>query len=244
MGIGEAIANRLTAEGWLVVGVDQVASPTLDALADQVMGDVRDRETHESAIARADALGPLGAWVNNAGIVPHTPLHDLDQQLVRNTIEINSLGYIWGASAAVQEFLRLRLPGSIVNIGSIHGRLASSDHTVYEITKAGADALTRSIAVSYGNVGIRANAVAPGAIMTPHLRESFEIAGAEPNRRQELEDAAPLRRIGTPAEVAELVAFLVSDRAAFISGQSIAVDGAWSAQFGKPVPSVPTDHSG
>ncbi|WP_440312129.1 SDR family NAD(P)-dependent oxidoreductase [Leucobacter chromiireducens] len=236
-GIGRAIAERLTADGWLVVGLERSpGSGTLEAgiCADVVLGDSRERSAHEAAAARARELAPLGGWVNNAGITKTTPLHHLDEATVREVIDINGLGYLWGATAAVEAFTAQRSGGSIVNIGSVHGRSAFADHAAYEFTKGGIDALSRSIAVSYGPLGIRANTVAPGGVRTPHLEAQIARAADPEAEERGLAEGPPMRRIARAEEVAAVTAFLLGDEAPYLSGQSIAVDGAWTASFGRP----------
>lgn len=234
-GIGRAIAERLTADGWIVVGLERSAgSGTVEAgiCAEVVLGDSSDQAAHQRAADVARLRAPLAGWVNNAGVTKRTPLHELDEEVVREIIGINGFGYLWGCSAAVSAFLDQGIAGSIVNIGSIHGRASHPDHAAYEFTKGGIDALTRSMAVSYGGLGIRANTVAPGGVRTPHLEAqvaaSFDPVAAE----RELSDGPPMGRIARADEVAAVVAFLLSDEAPYLTGQSIAVDGAWTASFG------------
>lgn len=235
-GIGRGIAERLTADGWIVVGVERSASDTVEAgiCAAVVVGDSSERDVHTRAAEQATRLAPLAGWVNNAGVTVRTPLHALDEQDVRRIVETNGLGYLWGCSAAVTAFTEQVSGGSIVNVGSIHGRASFVDHAAYEFTKGGIDALTRSVAVSYGPLGIRANTVAPGGVRTPHLQAQIATAADPAAEERGLAEGPPLRRIATVAEVASLTAYLLSDEASYISGQSIAVDGAWTAAFGRP----------
>lgn len=236
-GIGRAVAERLTGDGWFVIGVERaLSSTTVDdgACVEVVHGNSADPDTHTRAAAAARRWAPLAGWVNNAGITQLTPLHELDVEKIRRIVEINGLGYIWGASAAVAAFVEQASGGSIVNIGSIHGRASFADHAAYEFTKAGIDALARSVAVTYGPYGIRANTVAPGGVMTPHLRAQIDRAPDPRAEERALSEGPPLGRIARAEEVASIVAYLLSAEAAYISGESIAVDGGWSASFGNP----------
>lgn len=235
-GIGRAVAQRLTADGWIVVGLERSAgSGTVEegVCAEVVLGDAAQRSAHEHAARVARGLAPLEGWVNNAGITKTTPLHDLDEERVREIVGINGFGYLWGCSVAVSAFLEQSIPGAIVNIGSIHGRASHLDHAAYEFTKGGIDALTRSVAVSYGGVGIRANAVAPGGVRTPHLEAQIAAAPDPAEAERELAEGPPMGRIARAEEIAAVAAFLLSDEAPYLSGQSIAVDGAWTASFGR-----------
>jgi len=248
-GIGRAIAARLAADGWVVVGLER--SPGSGSVEDGscaavVLGDSRERGVHREAARRARELAPLAGWVNNAGITRTTPLHALAdpareaevEATVREIVDINGLGYLWGAAAAVEAFTDQTSGGSIVNVGSIHGRASFADHAAYEVTKGGIDALARSVAVTYGRYGIRANTVAPGGVRTPHLEAQIAAAADPAAEERHLSQGPPLGRIATSAEIAAVVAFLLSDESAYVSGQSVAADGAWTASFGTP-PSDP-----
>lgn len=238
-GIGRAIAEHLTADGWMVVGLERTAeSGTLEAGICQavVLGDSAERSTHRRAAEAARGLAPLAGWVNNAGITKATPLHELDEALVRQIVDINGLGYLWGCSAAVSAFIAQKSGGSIVNIGSIHGRASYVDRAAYEFTKGGIDALSRSVAVTYGPYGIRANTLAPGVVRTPHLEAHLAASSDPVEEERSLTAGPPMRRIGRPGEIAAAVSFLLSDASGYISGQSIAADGGWTAAFGTPRP--------
>jgi glucose 1-dehydrogenase len=235
-GIGRAILERLRDDDYFVVGIEQaeaVAADAREALAGQgavVHGDVTDRAVLENAAERARAAADLGAWVNNAAIMRTTNLHAPVAEDVTRVLDVNLLACYWGCSTAVRAFLEQRTPGAIVSISSVHGRVAYSDAAAYDISKAGVDALTRYVAVEYGPVGIRANAIAPGGVRTP-LYERFVAESDDPQRvDRESAHAHPLRRIAQPREIAAVASFLVSDEASFVSGQSIAVDGGLTAR--------------
>lgn len=234
-GIGRAVAERLTADGWIVVGLERSpGSGTVEAgiCAEVVLGDSSSREAHQRAADAAIARAPLAGWVNNAGITKHTPLHELDEDVVREIVGINGLGYLWGCSVAVTAFIDQGVPGAIVNVGSIHGRASHPDHAAYEFTKGGIDALARSVAVTYGGLGIRANTVAPGGVRTPHLEAQIAAAPDPEAEERALAEGPPMGRIARAEEVAAVASFLLSDEAPYLTGQSIAVDGGWTASFG------------
>lgn len=243
-GIGRGIALRLAKE-YQVVLVD-INPTTLPTVATEIseaggtayvsLGDVGQRATHHKARLIAEEHGILQSWVNCAGWTRGAPLHDFpnDPAVLEELISANQVGTFWGCAEAVNAFVGKKTKGAIVNISSVHGRRAWPDHAVYEMTKAAVDSLTRNVAVAYGPFGIRCNAVAPGAIMTPALAQSFIDAPDAKARRQSLELLTPLKRIGEPSEIAELVAFLLSEKASYVSGQSVAAEGGWTSALGVP----------
>lgn len=236
-GIGRAIAERLAADGWTVVALERdeaLAASLGGAVAATVVGDAGAREDLAEAARQAEALAPLGGWVNNAGITTQGTLHDPDPAQVRSLLSVNVEGVYWGCSEAVRVFTAGARAGAIVNVSSIHGRAGAVAHAAYDTSKGAIDALTRHVATAYGPYGIRANAIAPGAIMTLALERSFEAAEDGAARRASLEAKAPLRRIGEPAEIAAVAAFLLSAEASFLTGQSIAVDGGWTTALVPP----------
>jgi NAD(P)-dependent dehydrogenase (short-subunit alcohol dehydrogenase family) len=235
-GIGLACAERLADEGWFVVGVVRRAAPAAalrERLADRgavVEGDVTRRDVLERAAGAAAEGAPLGAWVSNAAVVPRVGLDALAEEDLRSVMATNLDAAVWGAQLAVRAFLASHTGGSIVNVSSIHGRVSFPDHLAYDVSKGALDALTRNVAVQYGPYGIRANSVAPGPITTPHLEGSIDADPDEAAARARLEGATALRRIGAPEEVAAVVAFLAGDGGSYVTGQTIYVDGGWSAQ--------------
>jgi NAD(P)-dependent dehydrogenase (short-subunit alcohol dehydrogenase family) len=236
-GIGRAIAERLAGDGWAVVALEYdaaLAASLEGVVAATVVGDAGARDDLAEAGRAAEALAPLGAWVNNAGITTLGTLHEPNPEQVRRLLSVNVEGVYWGCSEAVRTFTAAGRPGAIVNISSIHGRAGAVAHAAYDTSKGAIDALTRHVASAYGPYGIRANAIAPGAVMTLAMEQSFAAADDGAQRRAMLERQAPLRRIGEPAEIAAVAAFLLSGEASFLTGQSIAVDGGWTTALVPP----------
>ena len=242
-GIGRACAVRLATDGWAVVGVDRDADALAQlatelraggAVAAAVAGDVADRGVHERACEQARSLAPLGAWVGAAGLTHTHELTELDEAAARLLIDVNQLGLLWGAAAAVSEWTRTATDGVLVAISSVHGGRSYPHHTVYEMTKAAAEALVRSVAVTYGHRRIRAVGIAPGAVATPALLASLESAPDPDAARRHLEHQTPAQRIARPEEIAAAVAFALSADAGYISGTTIPVDGGWSAILSQP----------
>jgi glucose 1-dehydrogenase len=234
-GIGQAIFERMQRDGYVVVGLErdpETAAAAAEALGDGgevVVGDASDRATMDRVAATAARLAPLAGWVNNAGTGGEGTLHEPVAAEVAQIFAVYLEGYFWGCSAAVRQFAEQRSSGAIVNISSVHGRAGYPGWAAYDAAKGGIDALTRHIAVSYGAFGIRANAIAPGGVRTPHL-ERFVRDSADPAQTErEMNDSHPLRRIAEPREIANVASFLLSDEASFVTGQSLAVDGGLTA---------------
>ncbi len=237
-GIGLAIARRLAAEGWSLACVDTNKSALGKLVAEltrtgrravAVPGDVALRDTHATACAAAEDLAPLGAWIGVAGIATDYDLVTIAEDDARRLIDINQLGMLWGATEALRVWEAKQSPGVIIVISSVHARHAAAGSGVYEMTKAAIEALVRNVAVTYGPRGIRAVAVAPGAISTPALQASFNTAAQPDAARRRLERYAPLNRLGETDEIASAVAFLTSPEASYISGTTLTVDGAMSS---------------
>jgi NAD(P)-dependent dehydrogenase (short-subunit alcohol dehydrogenase family) len=175
----------------------------------------------EAALAE---FGKVDAVLNVAGIGESTPLTDFTAEAYDKVMDVDLRGVLLGMKHGIPAMLRSG-GGAIVNWSSIGGLNASPGTSVYSAAKAGVIAVTKAAAVEYGDRGIRANAVCPGIIMT-------EIMGASGAAHfPEMLTKSALGRAGQPDEVAEVAAFLCSDKASFVSGAIIPVDGAWSSRL-------------
>lgn len=226
-GIGAATARLLAAQGARVAVVDRDADGSV-AVATEVGGisiacNVADSDAVAAAVARADAeLGGLSILVNNAGVGDLRPMHLLDDKTFHRLVDVNFSAVFYAMRAAVPLLLS-RGGGAIVNVVSLSGIGPTRNEAAYSAAKAATIALTKSGALEYGPT-IRVNAVAPGFVETP-LTVLFQ---SDPDAFEPIRAATPLGRMGTAEEIAEVIAFLCSDRSSFVTGQTIVADGGTS----------------
>jgi NAD(P)-dependent dehydrogenase (short-subunit alcohol dehydrogenase family) len=240
-GIGRALTAVLLGDGWSVTGVDRDVEG-LDRLPgderfEAVAGDVRDTAVLRRAREAAEAAGELSAWVNNAGIVRLAPLHAMDLVTVDEVLDVDLRAVVVGTREALRSFLDHAVAGSIVNVSSIHGRGAFPGYGAYDVAKAGVESLTRYVCVEYGHLGIRCNAVAPGAVRTGIVTPASGAAGPPMPSDVAL---APMRRASEPEEIATAIRYLLSSTALAVNGHTLAVDNGMSARVFafEPDPSV------
>jgi len=234
-GIGAACALRLAEAGARVAGLD-TAQPDPSGWkrvcatapgASFHIGDVCD----EAAVARAVAavvaeFGGIDVLVNSAGVAGGGPVHALALEEWNRVLDVNLKGTFLVCKHVLPHMLS-QTSGSIINIASVEGIEGFEGGSVYNASKGGVVLLTRNMAIDYGRRGIRVNAVCPGFIQTP-LAESV-FGGALAEHLERVIEATQLGRIGQPEEIAGAVLYLASDDASYVTGQSLVVDGGYTA---------------
>jgi 2-hydroxycyclohexanecarboxyl-CoA dehydrogenase len=228
-GIGRAIAERLAADGHRVVVadiLDDAAAETAAAIGGlSVRLDVTDPASIDGAITTAEReLGPVEILVNNAGWDEFKPFLETDEPLWDTLIDINFKGCLRMTSAVLPGMVE-RGHGRVVNVASDAGRVGSSLEAVYSGAKGGVIAFTKTIAREVARRGVTANAVCPGPTETPLLEDMTGLDEQGAKVIESMKRAVPMKRLGTPAEVAAAVAFLCSEEASFITGQTLSVSG-------------------
>jgi glucose 1-dehydrogenase len=238
-GIGQAIAVRF-AEYGANVAINYLRQPEEAAETEEqvqacvgkvqrhgvkdvlVRGDVSNEDDVVRMVAEAvEGLGGIDILVNNAGIQISRPSEELSSGDFDRVLAVNLRGSFMCAREAIRHFLAQDKPGSIVNISSVHQLIPKPGYLGYSASKGGMQNLTRSLALEYAGRGIRVNGVGPGATVTPINRAWID----DPEKRRQVEEHIPMQRAGDADEMAGVTAFLASDDAAYITGQTIFVDG-------------------
>jgi 2-hydroxycyclohexanecarboxyl-CoA dehydrogenase len=232
-GIGAATARRLAAEG-ARVSVADLDEAGARSVASEIDGlplrmDVADASSVRAGVEQAEtALGPVDVLVNNAGTDRFSFFVNTDEALWDFVLAVNLRGTI-AVTHAVLDGMQRRGRGAIVNVASEAGRVGSQGSVIYSAAKAGVIGFTRAVARESSRFGVRVNAVAPGPIDTPLLNAAPEQLGEIGERlKAGMIAATSMRRIGQPEEVAAAIAFLASDDASFVTGQTINVSGGLS----------------
>lgn len=221
-GIGAAAARRLAADGWDVTVHYNTSKDAAMALAAELHTNAVQADVSDPGQVKAlfDAVGPVDLLVCSAGVAQYSLFTDGDEADWRHTLAVNTEGAIRCCREAIPAMVRQKA-GSIVLVSSVWGVYGAACEAVYSASKAALIGLTKALAKELGPSGVRVNCVAPGVIDTDMLAE-FDFAD-----RQALADETPLGRIGTPEDVAELIAFLADSKASFITGQVIGCDGGF-----------------
>jgi glucose 1-dehydrogenase len=238
-GIGQAIAVRFAEYGANVAinylrrpeeaaGTEDqvhacVAKVQREGVRDALVGGDVSMEEDVVRMVRdaAEGLGGIDVLVNNAGIQISRPTEELSSDDFDRVLAVNLRGAFMCAREAIRHFLAEGKPGSIVNISSVHQLIPKPGYLGYSASKGAMQNLTRTLALEYAGRGIRVNGVGPGATVTPINRAWID----DPEKRRQVEEHIPMQRAGDADEMAGVTAFLASDDAAYITGQTIFVDG-------------------
>jgi len=243
-GIGKAAADRLLAEGATVVAADVRVPGEGEAEGGEIVALPRDRYIYvhtdvreedaavEAVSAAVEVGGRLDAVVHAAGVAGGGLLHLLDLQEWDRLIATNLTGTFVVVKAALAQMLSQERVdgerGAIVAVASMSALEVAAGAGAFGAATSGVVALCRALAVEYGRMGVRANAVCPGAINSPVLRSAFSAPGLK-ETHQSYRDATALQRFGEPDEVAAAALYLVSSDSSFVSGATLTVDGGYSA---------------
>lgn len=228
-GIGTAICRRLAREGATVIALDRAAGEAVEG-AEVMALDVTDEAAVKGVFETLDGrFGRLDILVNAAGIEIEKTIEDTSLEEWNRIFAINVTGTFLTSKFALP-LMRKAGAGSIINFGSYDGFIADPGLAAYCATKGAVHALTRAMACDYGPENIRVNAICPGYIDTPMLQSFFGDSGDVESLEQAIRDVHPMRRYGTPDDVAGLVNWLAGDEARYASGQLWVLDGGLTAQ--------------
>jgi glucose 1-dehydrogenase len=249
-GIGQAIAVRF-AEYGANVAINYLRQPGEAADTEEqvhacasrvqqegvrdvlVQGDVSREDDVVRMVGRAASeLDGVDVLVNNAGIQISRPSEELSSADFDKVLAVNLRGAFLCAREAIRHFIEAEKPGVIINVSSVHQLIPKPDYLGYSVSKGGMMNLTRTLALEYAGRGIRVNGMGPGATITPINRAWID----DPVKKEQVESHIPMARAGTADEMGGVACFLASDDAAYITGQTIFVDGGLTlfADFREP----------
>lgn len=230
-GIGAAVTRRFVEEGARVAAVD-VRGDAAEEVARElgtsivaVQADVADEAAVIAAVERAEGLGGIDVLVNVAGVGSTTNAPDTPLEVWERVMAVNARGTFLCCKHVIPR-MEARGGGAIVNVASVAGLVGLRNRAAYCASKGAVVALTRALAVDHVGAGIRVNAVCPGTIDTPWVRQLVEDVGESLDA---LKARQPIGRLGRPEEVAEAVLYLASDAAAFVTGTALVIDGGLTA---------------
>ena len=233
-GLGRTMALALAAAGADLALASRTASE-LESLVEEVEAlgrraiavptDVTSPEACEAMVATAvERFGRLDILVNNAGMNVRKPALELTPDEFDSVLQVNLKGYYNGARAAGRHFVE-QGSGKLINVSSILGSVALPNQAAYASSKGAIDQLTKVLAIEWANASVQVNGLAPTYFETDLTRPLYE----DPERKAFIEDRTPMGRWGQPHELAGAVIFLASDASDFVTGQTILVDGGWTA---------------
>ena len=239
-GIGRGIAEQLAAHGARVT-IAEINEATGQSTADELRKagyeaqftavDIRSEDEIKAGIAaHMEAYSRLDIVVNNAGANQHFDASQMSVDEWEGSMSLNLRG-AWLCSKHALPIMAAQQAGAIINIASVHATMTTYNFFPYNVAKSGLLGLTRSLALDWGKHNIRAVAVSPGWVRTQPAIDHFEGAENPAAEEQRVRNLHPLRRIGEPADIGALVAFLASDAASYITGTEIVIDGGISARY-------------
>ena len=238
-GIGQSIAQRLAEEGGhvLCVDINQAAVHATVAdiraaggMAEAVVADIANPLQVREFVSICIALwGRVDVLVNNAGVNLPGVFHEVTDEVIDRTLNVNVKGAIYASRAVIPKMLE-QGGGSIVNISSVNGLVSEPFLTVYSASKGAVVMLTKGIALDYAKRGIRCNCICPGWVDTPINHAHAALMGGLERVYANIDSFQPIGRPGQPKEIAHLALFLASDEASFLTGSIITADGGMTAQ--------------
>lgn len=244
-GIGRAIAVRFAAEGAHVAinynrnrqGAEETASEILESNAESktllIQANVAEKSQVDHMFATVlDEFGGIDVLINNAGYQVSAASHELEADDFVNVIATNLTGTFLCAQRALRHMVEEKKTGVVINVSSVHEIIPKPRFAGYSASKGGMGNLTRTLALEYASLGIRVNGIGPGATITPMNAAWID----DPKKRAVVESHIPMGRPGTAEEMAAVTAFLCSDDASYITGQTLFVDGGLTLfpEFGIP----------